>query len=77
MKRTLYVIDGNGRSWLPPHKSRLAGWARHSWFREATGVEGNTASEEHWQELTAKHRCLELVEMEDGTLVSYEVKEIV
>ena len=55
MKQTQYIVDINGKHWLPPHNSRAEGWARYAWFRKKMGVEGVTASEEHWKELTDKY----------------------
>lgn len=54
-RTTEYVIDLEGRHWLPPFKSRMEGWARYNWFRKVMGVEAHTASESEWKGLTKKY----------------------
>jgi hypothetical protein len=56
--RTEYVIDENGRCWLPPVESRMEGWARYEWFRKKTGLQGSAASRDSWSALTKKHSVL-------------------
>lgn len=54
-KSTEYVIDSDGKYWLPPFESRMEGWARYNWFRKKMNVEGHTASASEWKGLTKKY----------------------
>jgi hypothetical protein len=55
-KRSEYIVDESGRCWLPPVESRMEGWARHTWFRKKTGLEGHSASKELWKALSEKYQ---------------------
>lgn len=54
-RSTEYVIDAEGKCWLPPFSSRMEGWARYNWFRNLTKLEGHTASKSEWKGLTKKY----------------------
>lgn len=54
-KSTQYIIDANGKHWLPPHTSMAMGMARYAWFKRLMGVEAPTASKDYWEELTYKY----------------------
>ena len=63
-RKTEYVVDADGIYWLPPHDSRMMGWARSAWFKKKTGIDGRTASKESWQSLKERYGTRVLVEEE-------------
>ena len=63
MKRSIqYIIDSDGKYWLPPFSSRMEGWARYNWFRKLMKVEGHTASEGEWKGLSKKYEVHTITE---------------
>lgn len=66
MKRTEYIIDSNGKHWLPSVKSRMEGMARYYWFKKKIGSEGITASEDKWQQLLKEYQVQILEETNDN-----------
>lgn len=55
-KKTEYIIDSQGKCWLPPCCSRMEGWARYQWFRNKMKLEGHTASRESWEQLKQQYQ---------------------
>lgn len=64
-RKTEYIIDTNGKYWLPSIKSKTEGMKRYCWFKNKIGHEGVTASEDKWQELLTQYK-IQVLEDNDG-----------